>query len=114
MIDIENGSGLMSASPARPDAEARPVLRDCLRFPNPWRLMAIAISRFARDSKSYFRLGRFTNSPPQFGQTFFIPAAHFSQKVHSYEQIIAIPFAVNGRWHFSHSGFICNAITASV
>jgi hypothetical protein len=31
----------------------------------------------------YFRRGRRTNSPPQFGQTLFISAAHFSQKVHS-------------------------------
>lgn len=29
------------------------------------------------------RLGRLNSSPPQFGQTFFISAAHFSQKVHS-------------------------------
>src|ERR1041384_2740940 len=44
----------------------------------------------------YLRLcGRLTSSPPQFGQTFFIPAAHFSQKVHSKEQIIAGPFAAN-------------------
>ena len=42
------------------------------------------------------RLGRCTNSPPQFGQVFFISSAHFSQKVHSYEQIIAIPFAASG------------------
>jgi hypothetical protein len=31
----------------------------------------------------YFRRGLLTSSPLQFGQTFFIPAAHFSQKVHS-------------------------------
>jgi hypothetical protein len=43
----------------------------------------------------YLRRGRFTSSPPQFGQTFFISDAHFSQKVHSYEQIIAMPFAGN-------------------
>jgi hypothetical protein len=29
------------------------------------------------------RRGRFTNSPPQFGQMFFISAAQPSQKVHS-------------------------------
>jgi hypothetical protein len=39
-----------------------------------------------------FRLGLGTNSPPQFGQTLFISAAHCSQKVHSYEQITAMPF----------------------
>jgi hypothetical protein len=62
----------------------------------------------------YFLFGRCTSSPPQFGQTFFISAAHFPQKVHSYEQIIAMLFAGKGWWHFSHSGFICNAIMVSV
>jgi hypothetical protein len=36
-----------------------------------------------RISMVYFLFGRPTNSPPQLGQTFFIPAAHDSQKVHS-------------------------------
>jgi hypothetical protein len=36
-----------------------------------------------RISIVYFRRGRGANSPPQLGQTFFISAAHFSQKVHS-------------------------------
>jgi hypothetical protein len=39
-----------------------------------------------------FRLGLGTNSPPQFGQILFISPAHFPQKVHSYEQITAMPF----------------------
>jgi hypothetical protein len=53
----------------------------------------MAAGEFA--SGAHFRFGRLTSSPPQFGQTFFIPAAHLSQKVHSYEQIIAMPFAGN-------------------
>lgn len=37
-----------------------------------------------------FRVGRWTNSPPQFGQvTFKISLAHREQKVHSKEQIVA-------------------------
>jgi hypothetical protein len=61
----------------------------------------------------YFRRGRCTNSPPQLGQTLFISVAHFSQNVHSYEQIMAMPAADNSRLHFSHAAFICNAMNRS-
>jgi hypothetical protein len=42
--------------------------------------------------------------------TFFISLVHFWQKVHSYEQIIAVLFAGSAWRHFSHSGFISSAI----
>jgi hypothetical protein len=45
---------------------------------------------------NYFLRGRCTSSPLQFGQTFFMAAEQASQKVHSYEQIIAKPPAGNG------------------
>ena len=62
---------------------------------------------------NYFLRGRRTSSPLQFGQTFFMAAEQASQKVHSYEQIIAMPPAGRGCRHFSHSVFICNAKVAS-
>jgi hypothetical protein len=62
---------------------------------------------------NYFLCGRRTSSPPQLGQTFFIAAEQASQKVHSYEQIIAMPTAGSGWRHFSHSVFICSAMAAS-
>jgi hypothetical protein len=54
----------------------------------------------------YFRFGRATNSPPQFGQMPSMPAAQFGQKVHSWLQMRAS--ASNGRPapHFSHPGRI--------
>jgi len=45
---------------------------------------------------NYFLRGRRTSSPLQFGQTFFMAAEQASQKVHSYEQIIAMSPAGSG------------------
>jgi hypothetical protein len=44
---------------------------------------------------------------------FFMAAEQLWQKVHSYEQIIAMPPAASGWRHFSHSVLISSAIHAS-
>jgi hypothetical protein len=55
-----------------------------------------------RRSARYFRFGRATSSPPQFGQTPFMAAAQLGQKVHSWLQIRASPPGGRAAPHFSH------------
>jgi hypothetical protein len=57
-----------------------------------------------------FARGRRTNSPPQFGQTLCIFCAHAAQNVHSNEQMNARSAAEIAAPHFSHPGFISNAM----
>jgi hypothetical protein len=47
--------------------------------------------------------GRATSSPPQFGHTSSIAAAQSTQKVHSYEQIVAGPSGASADPHRSHA-----------
>src|SRR5438874_7432491 len=58
------------------------------------------------------RCGLGTSWPPQFGHTCFTPAAHVSQKVHSYEQINASPSSASDLPHRSHRVRISNAIVS--
>jgi hypothetical protein len=56
------------------------------------------------------RLGRCSNSPPQFGQSRFICAEHLGQNVHSYEQMYASSSIRSVRLHFSHATLISSAM----
>jgi len=58
----------------------------------------------------YLRLGRATNSPPQFGHTAFIAAAQLGQKVHSWLQMRASPSGGRSALHFSHDALISSGI----
>jgi hypothetical protein len=61
-----------------------------------------------------FLRGLRTSSPPQFGHTFFIPAVHVAQKVHSKVQMNASPVGINAAWHFSQIPRISSAIAYSL
>jgi hypothetical protein len=52
-----------------------------------------------------------TNSPLQFGQTYFIACVHAGQKVHSNVQMNASPVGPSGVWHFSQAVLISSAIS---
>jgi hypothetical protein len=56
------------------------------------------------------RLGRCSNSPPQFGQSCFICAEHPAQNVHSYEQMYAWSSIRSVRLHLSHATLISSAM----
>jgi hypothetical protein len=56
------------------------------------------------------RLGRCSNSPPQFGQVCFICAEHPAQNVHSYEQMYASSSMLSARLHFSQAALISSAM----
>jgi hypothetical protein len=68
-----------------------------------------ALRDYAR-SAGALRLGRCSNSPPQFGQSCFICAEHPAQNVHSYEQMYASSSIRSVRLHFSHASLISSAM----
>jgi hypothetical protein len=45
--------------------------------------LILILYRLSYNSDAAAFLGRLTNSPPQFGQTAFIPSVHSPQNVHS-------------------------------
>jgi hypothetical protein len=55
-----------------------------------------------------------TNSPPQFGQTYFIPPAQSSQNVHSKAQMKAVPSGHSFAAHVSHSDFMASDIAKTL
>ena len=63
-----------------------------------------------RESFAYFRFGRATSSPPQFGQMLFMPTAQLGQKVHSWLQIRASPPGGSSAPHLSHEALISSGM----